>query len=252
MTLGGARRGYVKQGYTARDYVQNGLIEMYDSIENGGFGISDKTSKTWVPCVGTKTISLSDSEYVSDDDTIVLTSSKTAANHYDDIPNPVAGDITIEGAVVTANVSWQTQSFMMLQQHNYAINGFQLFWNSNNAVKNRFGFAQNYNDTSVNFYTYPFSAGEKATATVVFHRQSRLMDIYVKAEKKSTIEIPENIVVFDDNGTRWNRTLLNLHCSVGGAEEIKIGNARWYSRALTAAEIATNYAVDKARFKIPD
>ena len=38
--------------YTARDYIQDGLIAMWDGIENAGFGVHDPSRKYWEDIVG--------------------------------------------------------------------------------------------------------------------------------------------------------------------------------------------------------
>ena len=39
-------------GLTARDYVQDGLVAMWDGIENAGWGEHDATATTWKDLVG--------------------------------------------------------------------------------------------------------------------------------------------------------------------------------------------------------
>ena len=42
----------LKQGKTARDYVQDGLVAMWDGIENAGYGIHDTNATTWKNLIG--------------------------------------------------------------------------------------------------------------------------------------------------------------------------------------------------------
>ena len=37
---------------SARDYVQDGLIAMWDGIENAGWGIHDPNATTWIDLIG--------------------------------------------------------------------------------------------------------------------------------------------------------------------------------------------------------
>lgn len=44
--------GGTKSGRTARDYVQDGLVAMWDGIENAGWGVHDDTATVWMDLVG--------------------------------------------------------------------------------------------------------------------------------------------------------------------------------------------------------
>lgn len=50
-----ARLSFHRRAYTAKAYVQKGLIALWDGIENNGWG-SHTTSAKWVDCVGGKTL----------------------------------------------------------------------------------------------------------------------------------------------------------------------------------------------------
>ena len=45
-------RKMVKTMPTARDYVQDGLIAMWDGIENAGWGVHDPNATTWKDLTG--------------------------------------------------------------------------------------------------------------------------------------------------------------------------------------------------------
>ena len=57
------------------------------------------------------------------------------------------------------------------------------------------------------------------------------------------------------NTLDYNETTRGTLARIGGTAQqsmpIEVYNIRLYSRALTAAEIAHNYAIDKARFNLP-
>lgn len=42
-----------KREYTARDYVQDGLVGLWDGIENAGWGVHDSNATSWVDLTGT-------------------------------------------------------------------------------------------------------------------------------------------------------------------------------------------------------
>ena len=52
MMLGARTAAWAKSGYTAKDYVQDGLVAMLDGIENAGFGTNDANATVWVDLSG--------------------------------------------------------------------------------------------------------------------------------------------------------------------------------------------------------
>ena len=52
MMLGARTAAWEKSGYTAKDYVQDGLIAMWDGIENAGWGVHDTNATVWKDLVG--------------------------------------------------------------------------------------------------------------------------------------------------------------------------------------------------------
>ena len=47
MQLAARIGAWAKSGYTAKDYVQDGLIAMWDGIENAGWGVNDPSATVW-------------------------------------------------------------------------------------------------------------------------------------------------------------------------------------------------------------
>ena len=55
MMLGARTGAWAKSGGgvpTAKDYVQDGLVAMWDGIENAGWGVHDLSATTWVNLAG--------------------------------------------------------------------------------------------------------------------------------------------------------------------------------------------------------
>ena len=50
--MGARTAAWAKSGYTAKDYVQDGLIAMWDGIENTGWGVHDPNATTWKDLIG--------------------------------------------------------------------------------------------------------------------------------------------------------------------------------------------------------
>ena len=74
-----------------------------------------------------------------------------------------------------------------------------------------------------------------------------------------TCVVSSNIVFYDGDVEALNRTgdyqgrtfdLLSIGGYNGGSSNVKCMSMRYYSRALTADDIAANYAIDKVRFNL--
>lgn len=64
-----ARTGvWAKSEYTAKDYVQDGLIAMWDGIENAGWGVHDPNATVWKDLVGQFDMRIGDGTVVVNSD----------------------------------------------------------------------------------------------------------------------------------------------------------------------------------------
>ena len=64
MMIGARTAAWAKSGPTAKDYVQDGLIAMWDGIENAGWGVHDPNATVWKDLVGSYDIQLIAETYV--------------------------------------------------------------------------------------------------------------------------------------------------------------------------------------------
>ena len=56
-----------EEGISAKSYVQNGLVALWDGIENVGYGVHNSNSATWVDLVGGRIATLTEHGYFSND-----------------------------------------------------------------------------------------------------------------------------------------------------------------------------------------
>ena len=218
---------------TARDYVQNGLVAMWDVIENISMGVSDHSQP-----------------YV-----------------YNIAPNgPVLtiNDVTFDAA--TMSYSTPTSS-VNIKLDTALVNGFvnrnctvEFLAAEANANANGWGVAAN---QTVDGFSFVFvSTGNNRLLVSKYGTQS--WDNITPTDKlHSSIVISGNTMssycggVFDKSGTFSSQGY--QYVTTFGFLSIPKYNTskasgmrcfRLYNRALTAAEIAANYAIDKARFNL--
>lgn len=240
MMLGARTAAWAKSGGglpTARDYVQDGLVAMWDGIENAGWGVHDPNATTWKDLSG------------NGHDLLLSGTASFGADHAEldgsgffhkstDI-SPFFAKTELTAQVVSTKIDNETNCGLYSIGENTR---YLWIWNSFEQGEGMMAFSK-----FVYFYnigtTYPNIARDAKTSFTITHANG-VANTFV-------------------NKTA-DRTLSVSPLSVSGTDRIAIGKiqtfgnfkgniycVRHYSRALTDEEIAANYAIDKARFDLP-
>lgn len=215
-----------KRTPTAKDYVQDGLIAMWDGIENAGWGTHDVSANTWKDLAG-GVGDLAVNNGTFNENRYVWQNSK-----YDAIGSvsqaTIDGVITLEVVANAPAPAGTGVSFVTMRGGTgrrklmaYIVNRRQTeTWGS------RYGFS--FVPTVNVVYTY----------CGIFIDPARLF--VDAAERASTT-----------TNAGWGHDTNNDICFGGYYSGCSIYAVRMYSRALTADEIAANYAIDQERFNLP-
>lgn len=226
--------------YTAAsDYVQDGLVAMWDGIENAGWGVHDPNATVWKDLVGNLDATASaspkwtDTSFIGDRTVAFLADGssllpviangrysievrigepRVAANEggYFSFGNVGSGATASTGIFIKGNMGTNTA-------YNASVNGGS--YGRNGTMTGRQSFSIAANETSFSNYIDGVYTGTK-TATCAF--------------------APPNANLY-----------LGRYYYSFGYSQSDIQSVRIYSRALSADEIAHNYAVDKERFNLP-
>lgn len=242
---------WAKSGYTAKDYVQDGLVAMWDGIENAGWGEHNSSERSiWVDLVGGHNMVIKGA--VPDS---VFTEN---AFHNDNLKfGTICKDKITYGATAitvetSAFLSEDDSDALILQNrsggdHNQ---GFTFF---------RYGSSMRFPDYWVNYQlpsprpTAFLNAGSShALAFVLSNDEIRIFKngVYVggtPGDFTGLIEDINNIGCWKFSASGWGGADIMTGSNWTG----DIYGARVYSKALTDDEIAANYAIDKARFNLP-
>ena len=226
--LGARTAAWAKSGGvpTALDYVQDGLIAMWDGIENAGWGIHDQSATTWKDLVGGNDLML-----------------KNTA-HFDE-NSLVSADRDKLTALCSARLPYASIEVCAFFDKSRNPSGLVCFGNSvddERMFTAGTGLIQTYNGNHMLKLTT--RVDPKCTWAGV-HDGNR-HDAYVRGALASGTKAVNNWgkrngtfgLSGSSNYVSW--TFVGAYYSV-----------RLYSRALTADEIAYNYAIDKARFGLP-
>ena len=233
--LGARTAAWAKSGGgvpTARDYVQDGLVAMWDGIENAGWG-----------------------KHSSD---MILNDLLGGGAHIDFV-NTSRGDCSIL-------FDGRDEQTGMLNEYNYL-----------NSQVLTIEFCVSLDSTKNQCFIQLSGSGNRHTLVAGVYNKSRELftgptfsPIYNISELKiGTVSIQYGVGSFQstkayNNGVELSHirdegfsTNSGLH-SVGNRQSNtsyamsgEFFSMRWYSRYLTDAEIAANYAIDKARFNLP-
>lgn len=212
----------MRQGKTAKDYVQSGLVAMWDGIENAGWGTHDASATTWRDLIGTANQSVYGGDGWLDDG--YSWANDTGVYRMFDCGNVFNTGIFTLDVVVSRNSSYGA---------NFpGINGV-------GGGASEIGIRSWDSYSRVGFWAYGSRFADVSANANVKHMtltcDSTTITAYWDAENRGTIAYDSSVAL--DGLLYWQRGILYA--------------CRIYSRALTAAEIAANYAIDKERFNLP-
>lgn len=242
-------------GVSAKSYIQDGLIAMWDGIENAGWGVHDNSARA-VDLMG-RHPDLSSFSRVTDN-AMVFTSNDyclfAAADLADYRAAINSGNFSFEfcGEIATTYKFWKT-----------------IIYSSAGGNNSRFNIRPNFDSTNtiyrgIQAFAYS-SSGVPGISIGSAYPQVVPSDLAFSNISMTCRADGSGIVCCDDNSFQFtggvfpiatsNAALcFNREMASGSAKNAAPGNwhcIRWYNRALTAAEIAHNRAVDKERFGLP-
>lgn len=235
MMLGARTGAWAKSGGglpTARDYVQDGLIGLWDGIENAGWGVHDPSATTWndlsengndLSCFNSyewldSAVRLSGGRPIYRPNTII-------GSHGADAHVCVVAEAESNGGVIFgAGQGHKDSAIVFTRRSNGAF--VQIANSSSAGIKNIVPFSETLFSIAVNY-----SSGDIAYSEVNGIQKNPYYGF--GGTFCSTLCVGDRA---NDSSVPFNG---------------KVYTIRIYSRVLTAEEIAHNYAIDKARFNLP-
>lgn len=237
-----------KRKPTAKDYVQNGLIAMWDGIENAGWGIHDPNATTWKDLIGSYDGTVGANVVVMDN-CMSFNGNKGEAN------------AVKVGKVTFGSPQFVTFETVFIKDHDEEVSVYDeavfgqtesktsmvsMFVKSKMKVQYKKLGAST--DSAIEYGSTPFGMREMMSAS--FRYASDKIQLFKDGVVMSSRT---------NDSTPIDMSSASYNFYIGGdaykPEEYtligRVFNLRIYSRALTADEIAANYAIDKARFGLP-
>lgn len=239
-------RGAAK-GYTAKDYVQDGLVAMWDGIENAGWGKHDANATAWKDLVGGSEDNLvgnigTDYEWTADS----VVRNKESKGYFISDKTDVLQTAVRRGVfsveIVTskpvASATWQAQIVNICQTADLSKYSSGILGRWRREDNGRFG--------SLSSAAYHDNVG------FTLADRSELCTISL-AYNGSICSVYSNGIIVRTASITPSDTIDGIHVRLGSISYGFRGHyhsLRILSRALTAEEIAHNYEIDKARFGI--
>lgn len=210
---------FATEPLSAKSYVQDGLVAMWDGIENAGWGVHDANATTWKDLIGNL-------------DFTITSGATWGANSLDKLTG--TGGL----ASRSGSTSYSTLEFVA-----YRAGGNIAVLSFGNAIYNVWCGETEFENGKTSGRTgraVGFPVGETHHVAFTF------VDGYNSTSYKDGVAVPD----------RNSSDYYNFGFTIGGQTTGRYFNGsfytiRLYSRSLTAEEIAHNYAIDKLRFNLP-
>ena len=237
---------------TARDYVQDGLIAMWDGIENAGWGIHEQNATVWKNLVGTEDMVFNQSfEYdIYNDSVLFRDDNRSGHRAISQMSITMTNDMTLEGMMLVPNVEpiWDVRMCIGLLIDSKT--GVFPFARGTPLYTPSLKYSASYNDNSDRYFGSP-KRGETVSSAIVFRRADKSFDGYYNGKYVASIGSQDDNWLGDNKILKPVFVYKQLSDTMIGCD-FRIHYMRIYSRVLTAEEIAYNYEIDKARFNLPE
>lgn len=238
-----------KRRLSAKYYIQEGLIHQYDAIENVGYGEHSNDTIVWRDLVGGRDIRLlKNSENVTSIDAL-----DGKARWFDDA-------FELDGGVNSYS-GFSSYPYVEKIPEEFTLEGsVQIDFPYGNSGGSLMGISGYYYATGVVLFRYERNPNNIGVYAGGFFNPT---NVFIGYKKRQTVTLKDNALKVYVNGNKvLEHSYDNTPSFVGRKETILIiwqavygysgpfrgHNLMVYNRVLTDAEIAHNYATDKARF----
>lgn len=225
-------------------YVAEGLVAWWDGIWNAGIGVHDDDATVWKDLVGTRDLTLNASGVSWSDNALVSAiSTRNAAEYTGGVPTTdfytvelVKGATTGRSVLVLGGTAARTDTGFVLVSGTSA---FRVATGANNEARREIATGAELH--SVQHLSVRYSAPGSTASSVLADGVALALSHDGAWGGSNNLR---GICVFgrsanDAYGANGYPVRGSCHC------------LRLYSRQLTDAEVAANYAADKARFNLP-
>lgn len=207
---------------TASDYIQDGIVAMWDGIENAGWGVHDANATVWKDLVGDKDITLVGGAFA--DNSLVCDGTRYAG-YNSEVVNAIQIEL-VANAKAYKKRCWIASTG---QSSSSKYTGF-VGWYDRGLCFGAFDTSREMMLGTINSYSFVANSSNTYENGTLVETVSGRADLTPQAARGICIVV----------GGQMNNP---LRCD--------IYSFRLYNRALTPEEIQHNYNIDKRRFNLP-
>lgn len=249
---------------TAKDYVQSGLIAMWDGIENAGWGVHDASATVWKDLISGVTLKIQSASHWENDALFIDRAASRVSTNVSGTAFYTALSNAVDARTLTIQNVWNLYEYgtsagtglgervRRVMGPAGAIYGFLCPITATHVYLNSNGSGSGY------YWTSNINIGDvagKHSLTAAFAPSGVRMyaSLYHNATLLQNKVLPTSQVADEDvsfSGLKSATWYMGAFSNIKNIVD-EIHCFRMYSRDLTAAEIAANYAIDKARFGLP-
>ena len=223
------------EGLSAKSYVQEGLVNQWDGIENVAYLVHDDSATTWIDLVGR----VSMNRVLFGESYAIPSGSTRTFGFY------ITGDFTLHACLVNGPIFWGNWAEIGIGVGSGIENGIVLAARGGSSPNYSVCYRMAYSGTVYASVPTGTINGEKFSIDIMFQYSSKTYWVYVDGELVGNATIPEE---------NWN--LDGVSCAVGfgvfynysNLEDFKVFNYMLYDRMLSQEEIEMNSKIDKERF----
>lgn len=231
-------------------YVMDGLVAMWDAEWNAGGGVHDATATTWTDLSGSRCNLRAPAQYSFGSNFCDIPQGKTFSGN---LPTVLSAATTEFVGCFTAAYVTSTDCDLGVEIGNRGL-GSVFLSNLANLTRDVLVATRTSNASSQSIYRIrgPYLANTSTAYINSLHTFSgaarlasdRWFSIYVNGQARS-----------GSTSNYWtaptSTPTSTVRVGTTGKTPIRLCCTRIYSRVLSAAEVASNYAIDKARFNLP-
>lgn len=212
----------VRKIVTASAYVQDGLIAMWDGIENAGWGVHDPSAPVWKDLIGSKDITIVGGVF---GDTALVCNGLQYGGYYESVVNGVQVELV-------ANAKQQKRRCWIASTGQSLSNKYSGFigWYDRGLCFGLYDTAKSLTLGTAVSYSFVINSSNTYENNTLVATESGKSDLTPQAQRGICVVV---------GGQINNPLMCDIHCF------------RIYSRALTAEEIEHNYKIDRIRFNLP-
>lgn len=223
------------QGISAKSYIQDGLIAMWDGIENAGWGIHNPNATILKDLVGSYDINLPSSAIVNDNHILLKDENAQSSNLFRiDTNSDYAVEQVLMYGVEEDAVTWGSWTIGRLFGGSYA----SQYWNAGRVWIGLRVFNTPGNSNIPGILT-PYKHRIPLQASYNIRQGDSVFDIYFYYNEES----------YFDNATGTRKEDYQVALVPNGVHHYTY-SMRLYNRTLTDAERLHNYTIDQQRFGV--